>query len=204
MIKIGAGMLNTYDVKKYAKDNNKVYLSHVVNPTIVGKPFQAKPAVENGLTSRVILAFMSIILFIISIIRLVYKHFMSMPVWVACILMIIGAFCLVSVRRPTMHALIKYADIENNTDITILNKPNNDDKSNNESFEARFMNDGKRPVILFRRFTDNANIVRTGYIDLDKDNAILGYLVEMDDADETWHDFGYSLINQYNSENSKI
>ena len=197
-------MLTTYDVKKYAKDNNKVYLSHVVNHTIVGKPFQVKPAVENGLTSQVMLALLSIVLFIISIIRLVYKHFMSMPVWVACILMIIGAFCLVSVRRPTMHALIKYADIENNTDITILNKHNNDDKSNNESFEARFMNDGKRPVILFRRFTDNANIVRTGYIDLDKDNAILGYLVEMDDADETWHDFGYSLINQYNSENSKI
>ena len=65
------------------------------------------------------------------------------------------------------------------------------------------MNDGKRPVILFRRFTDDNNIVRTGYIDLDKDNAILGYLVEMDDADETWRDFGYSLINQYNSDNKQ-
>lgn len=201
MIKIGAGMLTTYDVKKYAKDNNKVYLSHVVNPTIVGKPFQVKPAVENGLTSQVMLALLSIVLFIISIIRLVYKHFMGMPVWVACVLMIIGAFCLVSVRKPTMHAVITYADIENNTGITILNKPNDD--KNDKSFEARFMNDGKRPVILFRRFTDDNNIVRTGYIDLDKDNAILGYLVEMDDADETWRDFGYSLVNQYNSDNKQ-
>lgn len=121
-------MLTSQEVRKYCKDTNQYYNDDVstMHPLLTGIPLtritiKGTRAVSFNVTAKALLALCSIAFFLIGIDRLVLNNLGNMPVWIACVLMFIGAYMLFLIRNPGVGlAEFSYADIEDKAGITIL------------------------------------------------------------------------------------